>query len=154
MLSFSDGKVVGAALDRNGLRPARYSITKDGYIFVGSEAGVVDLPADQIVEKGRLGPGQTIVVDLETHEILHNWEVKERVAKIHPYGDWLKQHQQTLTNQPFAVNCQLETAALLRQQTAFGYTEEDVTMIINDMAENGKEPTFCMAMIFPSPCYR
>jgi glutamate synthase (ferredoxin) len=149
LLSFSDGKVVGAALDRNGLRPARYSITKDGYIYVGSEAGVVDLPADQIVEKGRLGPGQTIVVDLETHEILHNWEVKERVAKLHPYGDWLKQYQQTLTHQPFEASCRLETGNLLRHQTAFGYTEEDVMMIINDMAENGKEPTFCMGDDIP-----
>jgi glutamate synthase (ferredoxin) len=149
LLSFSDGKVVGAALDRNGLRPARYSITKDGYIYVGSEAGVVDLPADQIVEKGRLGPGQTIVVNLETHEILHNWEVKERVAKLHPYGEWLKQYQQVLTNQPFIESCRLETADLLRHQTAFGYTEEDVTMIINDMAENGKEPTFCMGDDIP-----
>jgi glutamate synthase (ferredoxin) len=149
LLSFSDGKVVGAALDRNGLRPARYSITKDGYIYVGSEAGVVDLPADQIVEKGRLGPGQTIVVNLETHEILHNWEVKERVAKLHPYGEWLKQHQQVLTNQPFEASCRIETTNLLRHQTAFGYTEEDVTMIINDMAENGKEPTFCMGDDIP-----
>ena len=88
LLSFSDGKIVGATLDRNGLRPARYCITKDGYLYVGSEAGVVDLPASEIVEKGRLGPGQTIVVDLETQEILHNWEVKERIAKTHPYGTW------------------------------------------------------------------
>jgi glutamate synthase (ferredoxin) len=149
LLSFTDGKVVGASLDRNGLRPARYSITKDGYIYVGSEAGVVDLPADQIVEKGRLGPGQTIVVDLETHEILHNWEVKERIAKLHPYGEWLKQHQQVLTNQAFVDRCQLESSELLRHQTAFGYTEEDVMMIINDMAENGKEPTFCMGDDIP-----
>jgi glutamate synthase (ferredoxin) len=149
LLSFSDGKVVGATLDRNGLRPARYCITKDGYIYVGSEAGVVDLPAGDIVEKGRLGPGQTIIVDLETHEILHNWEVKERVAKAHPYGAWLKKHGQTLTPQPFATSSETNPSDLLRRQTAFGYTEEDVIMIVNDMAEEGKEPTFCMGDDIP-----
>ncbi len=149
LLSFSDGKVVGATLDRNGLRPARYCITKDGYIYVGSEAGVVDLPASEIVEKGRLGPGQTIVVDLETQEILHNWEVKERVAQLHPYGEWLKAHRQILTTQPFEQTCRVESPGLLSQQTAFGYTEEDITSIVNDMAENGKEPTFCMGDDIP-----
>uniref|UniRef100_UPI0037BFE4ED glutamate synthase central domain-containing protein n=1 Tax=Chamaesiphon sp. VAR_48_metabat_403 TaxID=2964700 RepID=UPI0037BFE4ED len=149
LLAFSDGKVVGAALDRNGLRPARYCITKDGYLYVGSEAGVVDLPVDQIVEKGRLGPGQTIVVDLETKEILHNWEVKERIAKAHPYGAWLKEHRQPLSVQPFEASCRWESPSLLNQQTAFGYTEEDVLMIVNDMAENGKEPTFCMGDDIP-----
>ncbi len=148
LISFSDGKVVGATLDRNGLRPARYCITKDGYIYVGSEAGVVDLPANEIVEKGRLGPGQTIVVDLETQEILHNWEVKERIANAHPYGAWLQQHRHTLSNQPFATSCRIESG-LLSQQTAFGYTEEDITAIVNDMAENGKEPTFCMGDDIP-----
>ncbi len=149
LLSFSDGKVVGASLDRNGLRPARYCITKDGYIYVGSEAGVVDLPAGDIVEKGRLGPGETIVVNLETHEILHNWEVKERIAKAHPYGAWLAEHRQTLTAQPFSTSTQVQTTGLVNQQTAFGYTEEDITLIVNDMAENGKEPTFCMGDDIP-----
>ncbi len=149
LLSFSDGKVVGAALDRNGLRPARYCITKDGYIYVGSEAGVIDLPASEIVEKGRLGPGQTIVVNLETQEILHNWEVKERIAKTYPYGVWLKEHRQTLDPQPFETSLQVEPSSLLSQQTAFGYTEEDITAIVNDMAENGKEPTFCMGDDIP-----
>lgn len=148
LLSFSDGKIVGATLDRNGLRPARYCITKDGCIYVGSEAGVVDLPASEIVEKGRLGPGQTIVVDLETKEILHNWEVKERIAKAHPYGAWLKEYRQILAAQPFTTSCQIESG-LLSQQTAFGYTEEDISSIVNDMAENGKEPTFCMGDDIP-----
>ena len=149
LLAFSDGKVVGATLDRNGLRPARYCITRDGYLYVGSEAGVVDLPVAEIVEKGRLGPGQTIVVDLETKEILHNWEVKQRVANAHPYGAWLKEHRQTLTAEKFESSCRLESPSLLSQQTAFGYTEEDIAMIVNDMAENGKEPTFCMGDDIP-----
>ena len=96
LLVFSDGKKVGATLDRNGLRPARYVITKDDYIVVASEAGVVDFPEENILEKGRLGPGQMIAVDLNTQEILKNWEIKQRIAKQHPYGEWLKQHRQEL----------------------------------------------------------
>lgn len=144
LLVFSDGKIVGATLDRNGLRPARYSITRDGYVVVASEAGVVDLPEAEIVEKGRLGPGQMIAVDLETHEVLKNWELKQRVAQAKPYGQWLEQYRQVLASQPFADRPQLETSVLLRQQSAFGYNAEDVEMIIQPMAIEGKEPTFCM----------
>jgi glutamate synthase (ferredoxin) len=144
LLVFSDGKVVGATLDRNGLRPARYSITRDGYVVVASEAGVVDLPEAEIVEKGRLGPGQMIAVDLETHEILKNWEIKQRVAAKSPYGQWLQQHGVVLKPQSFVAQPQLETSALLRQQAAFGYTAEDVDLIIEPMTTDGKEPTFCM----------
>ena len=97
LLVFSDGKKVGATLDRNGLRPARYVITKDDYIVVASEAGVVDFPEENILEKGRLGPGQMIAVDLNTQEILKNWEIKQRIAKQHPYGEWLQQHRQELS---------------------------------------------------------
>jgi glutamate synthase (ferredoxin) len=149
LLAFSDGKIVGATLDRNGLRPARYSITRDGFVVVASEAGVVDLPEEEIVEKGRLGPGQAIAVNLETHEILKNWQIKQRVASEHPYGQWLRDNRQTLTSQPFPESTQLEANALLRQQTAFGYTTEDVEMIIEEMASQGKEPTFCMGDDIP-----
>jgi glutamate synthase (ferredoxin) len=149
LLVFSDGKKVGATLDRNGLRPARYSITRDGYIVVASEAGVVDLPEAEIVEKGRLGPGQMIAVDLETHEILKNWEIKQRLAHKETYGEWLKQYRQNLEPQPFTQTPQMETQVLLRQQTAFGYTAEDVDMVIQEMAVQGKEPTFCMGDDIP-----
>lgn len=144
LLVFSDGKQVGAALDRNGLRPARYCITKDGLVIVASEAGVVNIPEGEIVEKGRLGPGQIIAVDLETKETLKNWEIKQRIAHQAPYGEWLKQYRQTLEAQPFTETAQLETQQLLQQQTAFGYTAEDVDMVIADMASTGKEATFCM----------
>ena len=144
LLVFSDGKVVGATLDRNGLRPARYSITRDGYIVVASEAGVVDLPEADIIEKGRLGPGQMIAVDLETHEIQKNWEIKQRVASAKPYGEWLKQRYD-LKHESFAENVPyIPSGNLLRYQTAFGYTAEDVEMIIQEMGAQGKEPTFCM----------
>ncbi|HAG85734.1 MAG TPA: glutamate synthase large subunit, partial [Cyanobacteria bacterium UBA12227] len=149
LLVFSDGKVVGATLDRNGLRPARYSITKDGYVVVASEAGVVDLPEAEIIEKGRLGPGQMIAVDFETHEILKNWEIKQRVAKTLPYGEWLHQHRQLIKPQPFSNASQLNPQALLRQQTAFGYTAEDLELIIEPMTTQGKEPTFCMGDDIP-----
>ena len=149
LLVFSDGKTVGATLDRNGLRPARYSITRDGYVVVSSEAGVVDLPEAEIVEKGRLGPGQMIAVDLEQHEILKNWQIKQRIATQHPYGDWLKQRQ-TIQPQPFAESApRMESQTVLRYQTAFGYTLEDVEMIIHEMAAQGKEPTFCMGDDIP-----
>ncbi|MGB7443910.1 MAG: glutamate synthase-related protein [Coleofasciculaceae cyanobacterium] len=149
LVAFSDGKTVGATLDRNGLRPARYSITKDGYVVVASEAGVVDLPEAEIVEKGRLGPGQMIAVDLETNEVLKNWEIKQRVAAKNPYGQWLERYRRVLQPQPFVTATRLETEQLLRQQTAFGYTAEDVEMIIEAMTRQGKEPTFCMGDDIP-----
>jgi glutamate synthase (ferredoxin) len=150
LLVFSDGKIVGSCLDRNGLRPARYSITKDDYIVVASEAGVVELPETEIVEKGRLGPGQAIAVDLETQEILKNWEIKQRIAKQHPYGEWMRSSRQELGRQAFQENLLIqERSTLLRQQTAFGYTAEDVEMVIEAMASQGKEPTFCMGDDIP-----
>jgi glutamate synthase (ferredoxin) len=149
LLVFSDGKTVGATLDRNGLRPARYSITKDGYVVVGSEAGVVDLPDAEIIEKGRLGPGQTIVVDLQTKEVLRNWEVKQRIAQANPYGKWIQQYRQSVEPQEFAKGNTLTKEELLKQQTAFGYTAEDLELVIQSMAIDGKEPTFCMGDDIP-----
>jgi glutamate synthase (ferredoxin) len=144
LLVFSDGKRVGATLDRNGLRPARYAITRDGYISVSSEAGVIPLDESEIIEKGRLGPGQMIAFDLESHEILKNWDLKKRVARQHPYGEWLTQHRVKLQPLPFNDAPRYDDQTLLRHQSAFGYTSEDVDMIINEMAAQGKEPTFCM----------
>ncbi|MEH2022125.1 glutamate synthase large subunit [Nostoc sp.] len=169
LLVFSDGKKVGATLDRNGLRPARYVITKDDYIVVASEAGVVDFPEVDIVEKGRLGPGQMIAVDLENHEVLKNWDIKGRIAKQHPYGEWLQEYRQELkqivSSQSSDVNGNGHLAAengnghsttekidkqtLLQRQTAFGYTTEDVEMVIHPMAIAGSEPTFCMGDDIP-----
>jgi glutamate synthase (ferredoxin) len=172
LLVFSDGKKVGATLDRNGLRPARYVITKDDYIVVASEAGVVDFPEENILEKGRLGPGQMIAVDLNTQEILKNWEIKQRIAKQHPYGEWLQQHRLELRNLVkghILVNGngnghhslsngnehlsptpeKIDTQLLLQQQIAFGYTIEDVEMVIHPMASTGAEATFCMGDDIP-----
>jgi glutamate synthase (ferredoxin) len=149
LLVFSDGKVVGATLDRNGLRPARYCITRDGLVIVGSEAGVVPVRPEEVVEKGRLGPGQMLEVDLERREVLKNWELKQRIACQHPYGKWLQSQRQQLAVQPFGGERTLENFQLLQQQTAFGYTAEDVEMVIESMAGEGKEPTFCMGDDIP-----
>lgn len=149
LIVFSDGHTVGAMLDRNGLRPARYCMTRNGYLLVCSEAGAIPLPTADIVEKGRLGPGQMIAVDLESHEVLKNWEIKQRVASKAPYGEWLKLYRQALPAGSFVSDKQMETVDLLRQQMAFGYTSEDVEMVIQAMAEAGKEPTFCMGDDIP-----
>jgi glutamate synthase (ferredoxin) len=149
LIVFSDGKQVGATLDRNGLRPARYCITEDDYIIVASEAGVADVPEDKIIEKGRLGPGQMIAVDLETHEVLKNWEIKQRVAQQFPYGEWLKQNRQEITPKKSTQPLSSDRQELLRQQMAFGYTTEDVEMVIQPMAIDGKEATFCMGDDIP-----
>lgn len=149
LLVFSDGKRVGATLDRNGLRPARYVITRDGFVVVASEAGVLELPEAEIVEKGRLGPGHMIAVDLESHEVLKNWDIKQRIATSQPYGEWLAAHRQSITAQPFGEEKTMEAQTLLRNQIAFGYTTEDVEMIIQEMASSGKEPTFCMGDDIP-----
>lgn len=149
LVVFSDGKKVGATLDRNGLRPARYCILRDDTIIVASEAGVIAVPEAEILEKGRLGPGQMIAVDLERHEVLFNWEIKQRIAQEKPYGQWLRSNRQHLDVQPFTEATQLDHQGFLRQQTAFGYGSEDVEMVVETMAKDGKEPTFCMGDDIP-----
>ena len=84
---------MGANLDRNGLRPARFEITDDGFIYFGSEVGSNQLDQKKVIEKGRLGPGQMFAVDLKTGELLYNWDIKEKVASEKPYGEWLKEHR-------------------------------------------------------------
>ncbi|QVV66808.1 glutamate synthase large subunit [Synechococcus sp. LA31] len=149
LLVFADGRSVGATLDRNGLRPARYCITNDGFVVMGSETGVVELEESRIIEKGRLGPGQMLAVDLENGRLLHNWEVKQEIATRHPYGQWLAEHRRNLGVQPWAQERQLGDLDLLQQQTAFGFTAEDFDLVIEDMAGAGKEPTYCMGDDIP-----
>jgi len=149
LLVFSDGKKVGATLDRNGLRPARYTITCDGTIIVASEAGVIEVPEADVIEKGRLGPGEIIAVDLEAQQVLKNWEIKQQIASLNSYGNWLQANRQNLEFQPFAEQPQMEKQEFLCQQIAFGYGSEDVEMVIEAMAKDGKEPTFCMGDDIP-----
>ncbi|MEN9205588.1 MAG: glutamate synthase-related protein [Thermostichales cyanobacterium DRC_bins_46] len=144
MVVCSDGEVVVAVLDRNGLRPARYAITRDGLVVVASEAGVVELPEAEIVEKGRLGPGQMLAVDLLRGQILHNRQIKRHIAAEYPYGEWLKTFRIPFAPQTFCPETHLSEAELLRAQVAFGYSQEDVELVLEEMAATGKEPTFCM----------
>jgi glutamate synthase (ferredoxin) len=149
LLVFADGRSVGATLDRNGLRPARYCITSDGFVVMGSETGVVELEESRIIEKGRLGPGQMLAVDLEQGRLLHNWEVKAEIAGRHPYGAWLAEHRRSLQAQPWTQERQLADLELLQKQTAFGFTAEDLELVIEDMAAAAKEPTYCMGDDIP-----
>ena len=149
LLVFADGKRVGATLDRNGLRPARWCTTSDGFVIMGSETGVVDLSEKTVVSRGRLGPGQMLAVDLESGQLLDNWAVKEDAAARHPYGDWLNQHRRNLGAQPWADEQQLGDLDLLRLQTATGFTAEDLELVIEDMAGAAKEPTYCMGDDIP-----
>jgi len=149
LLVFADGRSVGATLDRNGLRPARYCITSDGYVVMGSETGVVDLEPGRIIEKGRLGPGQMLAVDLEQGRLLRNWEVKEEAAARHPYAAWLAEHRRSLAPGPWRQERALGDLELLQQQTASGFTAEDLDLVIEDMAGAAKEPTYCMGDDIP-----
>jgi len=150
LLVFSDGSTVGACLDRNGLRPARYAITADDYVIVSSEAGVVSLDEAKILEKGRLGPGQMIAVDLNSQKILKNWEIKQQIACEHPYGQWVKNLRKEVKRSSFSPQTLFDNGdQLLKYQTAFGYTAEDLDMVIQPMAWQGKEPIFCMGDDIP-----
>jgi glutamate synthase (ferredoxin) len=149
LLVFSDGRMVGATLDRNGLRPARYCITSDGYVVMGSETGVVELEESRIIEKGRLGPGQMLAIDLEQGRVLRNWEVKEQSASRHPYGTWLASFRRNLAPGAWEQERRLGDLELLQQQSAFGFTAEDLDLVIEEMAGAGKEPTYCMGDDIP-----
>ncbi len=149
LLVFTDGSWVGATLDRNGLRPARYCITNDGFVVMGSESGVVELAENRIIEKGRLGPGQMLAVDLKQKRLLRNWDIKKEVALRHPYEAWIKQKRKELKEQPWVLEKKLDNFDLLQKQTAFGFTAEDFDLIIETMAGSAKEPTYCMGDDIP-----
>ncbi|WP_218079466.1 glutamate synthase large subunit [Anthocerotibacter panamensis] len=151
LIVYGDGHTVGALLDRNGLRPARYILLADGSVIVGSEAGVVDVPLAQVIEKGRLGPGQMLTVDLASGQVLKNWQIKERVACEHPYGEWVRAERRALTPMPFISTPQTAAADLLKQQLALGYGTEDVEHIIEPMAQTGREPVYSMGDDTPPP---
>jgi glutamate synthase (NADPH/NADH) large chain len=144
-IAFTDGVRVGATLDRNGLRPARYYITTDGRAVMASEAGVLDIPADQVVAKGRLQPGHMFLVDTAEGRIVSDEELKNTVASAQPYGEWTRQwlvRVEDLPNPPGVIEPDHET--VLRRQEVFGYTAEDVRLIVNPMATTGTDPVGSM----------
>ena len=149
LLVFADGNFIGATLDRNGLRPARYSITNDGFVIMGSETGVVDIEDDRVLEKGRLGPGQMLAVDLHQNKILRNWEVKSEAAQKHNYKNLLNIRTVKLDKNHWLKDCKLKNLDLLQQQTAYGFSAEDNDMILDSMASLAKEPTYCMGDDIP-----
>ncbi|KAG6430984.1 hypothetical protein SASPL_109059 [Salvia splendens] len=149
LLLFSDGKTVGACLDRNGLRPARYWRTVDNVVYVASEVGVLPTDDSKVVMKGRLGPGMMISVDLTSGQVFENTEVKKRIALSNPYGKWVKENLRPLKAEQFLSTTVLDNETILRRQQAYGYSSEDVQMVIESMASQGKEPTFCMGDDIP-----
>ena len=161
LVAFSDGCVVGAAVDRNGLRPARFARTRSGLVLLASEAGAAGLPADEVLERGRLGPGEMLAVDLEAGVLLRNAGIKREVAAQKPYGAWLSRHRRDAAASAGAAErtCAETLAApptggataLLRRQTAAGFTAEDVDMILLPMAQRAREPRFSMGNDAPLP---
>ena len=140
-IAFTDGALVGATLDRNGLRPARYYVTKDDLVVMASEVGVLDIPADRVLHKGRLQPGHMFLVDTVEKRIVPDDELKERIAREQPYARWLSEHLVALDDLPQPTRViEPDHETVLRRQEAFGYTAEDVRILINPMAETGTEP--------------
>ncbi len=149
LLVFTDGDFIGATLDRNGLRPARYSITNDGFVIMGSETGVVDIEDNKVIEKGRLGPGQMLAVDFTKNKILRNWEVKSEAARRKNYQNLLQKRIVKLKKEDWFETCELKDLELLQQQTVYGFSAEDNDLILDSMASVSKEPTFCMGDDIP-----
>nr|YP_009314478.1 Glutamate synthase [Liagoropsis maxima]SCW22732.1 Glutamate synthase [Liagoropsis maxima] len=149
LVVFTDGKSVGATLDRNGLRPARYCINTDGLIIVSSESGVIELDNQTIVHKGRLGPGQMFSVNILTGLVSDNWSIKNNIAQKLPYGKWLKTNRKILAKEPYLFEDNRSDVELMRLHTLFGYSNEDVELVIEHMASSAKEPTFCMGDDIP-----
>jgi glutamate synthase (NADPH/NADH) large chain len=144
-VAFSNGDSIGALLDRNGLRPARYTITRDGFIVMASEAGVIEIPEKDVATKGRLGPGQMIYVDFEKKRVLFDSEIKHAIARQQPYRRWCEENRISLHGFfNAAVHVEVDESKLWESQTLFGYSREDVNMILKPMAESAYEPTGSM----------
>ncbi|OGC00966.1 glutamate synthase subunit alpha [candidate division KSB1 bacterium RBG_16_48_16] len=145
-LAYTDGRYIGATLDRNGLRPARYTVTTDGVIVMASETGVIDFPAEKLLKRDRLRPGKMFVVDLEQNRIVPDNEIKSKIARRRPYRRWIIDNLIELRGlfTPASSPAPTDYDQLLRQQHAFGYTDEELKMIIAPMASRGQEPVGSM----------
>jgi glutamate synthase domain-containing protein 2/glutamate synthase domain-containing protein 1/glutamate synthase domain-containing protein 3 len=144
VVAFTDGRQVGATLDRNGLRPGRWVQTADGYVVLASETGVANAAPSEIVRKGRLQPGKIFLVDLEQGRIVEDEEVKAQIAAQRPYGEWYREHVVHLDDLPERAPRAPRVEPLRSKQLAFGYSQEDLRMVIAPMAANGEEPTASM----------
>jgi len=152
-IAFTDGRVIGATLDRNGLRPGRYVVTHDDLVVMASEAGVLDIAPEQVKKKGRLQPGKMFLVDTVEGRIISDAEIKQKLASQQPYAQWLEENQITIDQLPEPSRMHFPDAeTLLRRQRAFGYSDEDLRMILMPMASRGEEPNGSMGTDTPLAC--
>jgi glutamate synthase (NADPH) large chain len=143
-VAFTDGRRVGATLDRNGLRPGRWLETRDGWVVFASETGVIDVPAEDVVAKGRLHPGKLFVVDIDAGRIVSDGEIKASLAARHPYGDWLAERVVKIEDLPDKSPRVPRVEPLRAKQLAFGWSEEDLRILLAPMARDAAEPTGSM----------
>ncbi len=144
-IAFTDGVQMCAVLDRNGLRPSRYYVTNDGLVIMASEAGVLDIEPENVIQKGRLQPGRMFVVDTEQGRIIEDDEIKKAISSAHPYRKWLNEHLVHLSDIPAAPEMPLpDHQTLLQREIAFGYTNEDERIVLTPMARDGVEATGSM----------
>lgn len=150
-ISFTDGKIIGATLDRNGLRPSRYCVTNDDRVIMASETGALPVDPSIVIEKGRLQPGKMFVVDMEQGRIISDTELKEQICSQKPYGEWLNKYKIRLEElpEPRVLFTHLEHDQVFKYQKAFGYSTEDLETIIAPMAIDGKEPVGSMGTDTP-----
>ncbi|WP_351225562.1 glutamate synthase large subunit [Streptomyces sp. NPDC002133] len=148
-VTFTDGTQVGAVLDRNGLRPGRYWVTDDGLVVLSSEVGVLDIDPAKVVRKGRLQPGRMFLVDTAEHRIIEDDEIKAALAAEHPYQDWLETGEIELEDLPEREHIVHTHASVTRRQQTFGYTEEELRVILAPMARTGGEPLGSMGTDSP-----
>ncbi len=147
---FTDGRQIGATLDRNGLRPARYLVTDDGLVVLASEMGVLPIPEEKIVEKWRLQPGKMLLIDLDEGRIVSDDEIKQQLSNAHPYKEWLKRTQIVLEDlKPVQARESRTDVSLLDRQQAFGYTQEDLKLLMQPMAVTGQEAVGSMGSDTP-----
>jgi glutamate synthase (NADPH/NADH) large chain len=149
-VAFTDGRQIGATLDRNGLRPARYVVTEDGLVVMASEVGVLPIPEEKIITKWRLQPGKMLLVDLEQARIVSDDEMKQRLAASHPYAEWVKRTQIVLEDlKPVEPRSTRTDVSLLDRQQVFGYTQEDLAILMSPMAVTGQEAVGSMGTDTP-----
>ncbi|OEJ96674.1 glutamate synthase subunit alpha [Streptomyces thermolilacinus SPC6] len=148
-VTFTDGTQIGAVLDRNGLRPGRYWVTDDGLVVLSSEVGVLDIEPGKVVRKGRLQPGKMFLVDTAEHRIIEDDEIKAKLAAEHPYQDWLESGIIELGDLPEREHIIHTHASVTRRQQTFGYTEEELRVILAPMARTGAEPIGSMGTDSP-----